>query len=269
MQDFVYLMENEEEALRLDVKTDPEAVRRHALWAGLKPGMRVADVGCGAGKTTSVLHGLVQPGGTATGIDISRQRIDYATEHYGGAGIEFVRADARQSLEHLGSFDFVWVRFLLEYYLKESADMVANISETVKPGGILCLIDLDYNCLSHYGLSERLEGTIANIMNALRSRANFDPFAGRKLYSYIYGLGYEDIAVDLSAHHLIYGALKDSDRFNWEKKVEVAARKVGYSFSEYPGGFPECQDEFKAFFASPGRFTYTPAMVVRGIKPAS
>ena len=42
-----YLMESEAEAIRLDVKTDGRAVERQARWAGLKPGMRVADLGCG------------------------------------------------------------------------------------------------------------------------------------------------------------------------------------------------------------------------------
>ena len=48
-----YLMENLEEAIRLEMKTDPEAVRKQALWCGLKPGMRVLDAGCGPGMITS------------------------------------------------------------------------------------------------------------------------------------------------------------------------------------------------------------------------
>ena len=73
-----YLMESEAEAIRLDVKTDGRAAEKQALWAGLRPGMRVADLGCGSGKTTFHLHQRVQPGGTAVGMDIAGQRIDYA-----------------------------------------------------------------------------------------------------------------------------------------------------------------------------------------------
>jgi SAM-dependent methyltransferase len=50
-----YLMESEEEAVRLDLKTDPDAVRKQALWCGVKAGLRVLDAGCGPGKTTSIL----------------------------------------------------------------------------------------------------------------------------------------------------------------------------------------------------------------------
>ena len=58
-----YLMEDEQEAVRLDRKTDAATVEKQALWAGIKPGMRVADLGCGAGKTTFHLNRLGQPVG--------------------------------------------------------------------------------------------------------------------------------------------------------------------------------------------------------------
>ena len=60
-----YIMESQEESIRLDRKTDPKLIERHALWAGLKPGMRVADLGCGPGKTTFYLNKIVQPKGAA------------------------------------------------------------------------------------------------------------------------------------------------------------------------------------------------------------
>ena len=74
-QGYRYMMESDEEAVRLDLKTDPEAVEKQALWAGIHAGMRVADLGCGSGKTTFVLNRLVGPSGSAVGIDISRQRM--------------------------------------------------------------------------------------------------------------------------------------------------------------------------------------------------
>jgi ubiquinone/menaquinone biosynthesis C-methylase UbiE len=67
-QSHAYFMENGNESVRLDVKTDPEAVRRQALWCGVKPGMRVLDLGCGSGKVTSILREMVEPGGSVLGI---------------------------------------------------------------------------------------------------------------------------------------------------------------------------------------------------------
>jgi len=104
----IYFMESEEESLRLDIKTDPGAVEEQARWAGVVPGMRVVDLGCGAGRTTHILHRLVQPGGEVVGIDHSQPRIDYAVEHYSENGIFYVLRDARGSLSDLGRFDLVW-----------------------------------------------------------------------------------------------------------------------------------------------------------------
>lgn len=266
MHDHEYLMESDEETFRLDIKTDIKVVERQALWAGIKPGMYVADICCGSGKTTSILHKLVHYKGKSVGVDFSLKRIEFAQEHYNGKGIEFVCMDIRDPLDELGMFDFIWVRFVLEYYLSNSFDIVKNISKILKPGGILCLIDLDYNCLSHYDIPSKLEKTLFSIMKYVEENANFDSYAGRKLYSHLYRLGYQDIDVDVRAHHLIFGKPKDADAFNWTKKIEVVSKKIQFQFKEYEGHEDFIAD-FKKFFADPGRFTYTPVISCRGRKP--
>jgi ubiquinone/menaquinone biosynthesis C-methylase UbiE len=268
MEDVAYLMESEEESIRLEAKTDPTVVEQQALWAQIRPGMRVADLGCGCGKTTAVLHRLVQPGGTAVGVDVSEKRLEYAQDNYAREGIEFIRGDIWRPLDELGNFDFVWVRFVLEYFRSTAFEIVRNASRILKPGGTLCLIDLDHNCLNHFGLSERLERAIAKAAQVLEEEYNFDPYAGRKLYSYLYDLGYEHIAVNVSAHHLIYGALRNVDAFNWAKKIEIVSRRAGFAFDEYKGGRDEFMGEFTRFFSDPRRFSYTPLICVRGCKAA-
>ncbi len=264
-----YIMEHEAEAVRLDMKTDAHRVCLQARWAGIRPGMRVADIGCGSGKTTSFLHDLIQPGGEIVGVDASASRISHAVERYRVPGIEFVCRDMNQPLDDLGLFDFIWVRFVLEYHASKSSDIVASLSRMLKPGGILCLIDLDNNCLGHFGLDERLENTVSNIISTLEKDFDFDPYAGRKLYSYLYAHGFNDIAVEAAAHHLIYGELEEVDAYNWGKKVEVAAKRSGYRFDEYDGGYDEFVEQIMSFFANPGRFTYTPIILCRGVKPCS
>ena len=259
-------MESDEEAFRLDIKTDIKVVERQALWAGIMPGLRVADLGCGSGKTTSILHKLVHHEGKSVGVDFSLKRIEFAQEHYNGKGIEFICMDIRDPLDELGMFDFIWVRLVLEYYLSNSFDIVKNISKILKPGGILCLIDLDYNCLSHYDIPSKLEKTLFSIMKNVEENTNFDLYAGRKLYSHLYSLGYQDIDVDVAAHHLIFGELRDTDAFNWIKKIEVVSKKINFQFEEYEG-HEEFIADFKKFFADPGRFTYTPVISCKGRKP--
>ncbi len=261
-----YLMESEEEARRLDLKTDPTTIERHAMWAGLQTGMRVADLGCGSGITTFHLNKLTGEVGETIGIDNSEQRIGFAKKHYMAEGIEFELADIRSDLSACGKFDFIWVRFVLEYYGSTAYDIIQNINGILNPGGIMCLIDLDYNCLTHYGLPKRLESAILGIRRALEKKADFDPFAGRKLYSYLYDMDYVDLDVKVEAHHLIFGELSEIDKFNWTKKVEVGGKPSGYPFGEYDGGYDEFYKDFQTIFSHPRRFTYTPVIMCRGKK---
>jgi ubiquinone/menaquinone biosynthesis C-methylase UbiE len=264
-----YFMESKDEARRLDIKTDPALVEKQALWAGIKPGMRVADLGCGAGKTTFHLNRLVQPGGQTIGVDIAKQRIEYCQTHYSDEAIEYVLGDIREQLDHLGRFDFIWVRFVLEYYLKDSFDIVKNISQILKSGGTMVLIDLDCNCLRNYGLSQRLENTLFQLMKIMETKFNFDPYVGIKLYSFLFDLGYQDIEVKVTPHNLIFGELLEKDSFNWAKKAKTVAKITGFSFEEYEGGYQEFYEEFAEFFSCHRRLTYTPMIWCRGRKPAS
>lgn len=262
-----YLMENPEESLRLDVKTDPEAVRAQAVLCGIGPGARVLDGGCGSGKTTSVICELVHPGGSVVGVDFAQDRIRFAEKTYGNRpGISFRCMDLRNPLDELGTFDFVWIRFVLEYYLDGAVEIIENASRVLKPGGRMCLLDLDYNCLTHYPMSPEMEKTLALLLGRMRESYNFDPFVGRKLYTYLYDLGFEDIRVHLAAHHLIYGDLKESDDFNWFKKLEMASVKARDVFGTYEGGYEAFSRDFSELFHSPRRFTYTPLIIAHGKK---
>ena len=267
MESSKYFMESGDEALRLELKTNPSVVESQARWAGIKPGMRVADIGCGPGLTTSILHKLNQPSGQTVGIDFSEDRLEYAKQNYLLENMEFILQDVREPLDNIGTFDLIWVRFLLEYYRTNSFEIVKNIINILKPGGTLCLIDLDHNCLNHYGIPERLDTNVKKIISEVASEANFDPFIGRKLYSYLYDLKFKDIVVDISAHHNIYGPLSEKDEYNWLKKIELAPQIIKYKFDDYKYGYDEFLKESHESFSNPRRFTYTPLIACKGIKP--
>ena len=260
-------MESEDESLRLDLKTDPEVIKRQAKWAGLKPGMRVADLGCGPGKTSYYLNELAQPNGSTVGVDISKQRVSYAKSHYQADGLTFDEIDIRKPMVSLGLFDFIWIRFVLEHYKTNSFDIVQNCMSLLKPGGIACLVDLDHNCLNHFGIPQRLENALFGIMADLEKNANFDPYIGRKLFSFLYDLEFIDIDVTIESHHVIFGKLTEVDHYNWSNKVGIAAKNSGYDFEEFETGYDGFLEEFNNFFSSSRRFTYTPIICARGRKP--
>ncbi len=261
-------MEGDQEILRLSLKTDPDAVRKQASWCGITNNLTVLDAGCGPGKTTAIFHEMVQPGGTVVGVDFSEERIDYARQHYGAKpNIRFVVKDLRTAITDIGTFDLIWVRFVLEYNRAESQEIVRNLKNLLNPGGWLCLLDLDYNCLSHYELPAPMERILPELMKHVDEKYNFDSFAGRKLYSYLYDEKYENIQVELTAHHLIYGKAREADVFNWTRKIDVAADLLRPLFTNYPGGIEGFKGDFRRFFLDPRRFTYTPLIMCKGRKP--
>lgn len=261
-----YIMEDAQEIERLELKTDPQVVIEQAQWAGLAPGMRVADIGCGPGLTSQILYDSIQPAGQVVGVDFSAERIEHARSRYQKHALVFQQKDFFADLTELGQFDFVWARFVLEFHRSRASELAANLSRLVKTGGILCLVDLDYNCLSHDGLPERVNVTIQDVVKGLEEKADFDPYAGRRLYGHLFDLGYQEIRLEMSSHHLIYGELTEVERYNWERKVLVAARRSGCDFSLYNGDFNAFAEEFTTSFKNSRRFTYTPLICCCGKK---
>jgi hypothetical protein len=142
--------------------------------------------------------------------------------------------------------------------------MVRHFTRYLSPGGTMCLIDLDCNCLRFHGFPPRLERAVQGIMGRLEERLNFDPYVGVKLYAYLYDLGYEDIQVMVAPHNLIYKTFKKNEKFNWQKKAEISAKKSGYAFDEYAGDYGEFLAELEAACSDPRTFTYTPLVICRG-----
>ncbi len=263
-----YLMENCDEGLRLETKTDPEAVKRQAAWAGIRPGMRILDIGCGNGVTTSALAELVGETGHVTGVDFSEERLALARERCPADRTSFVCHDIRKPYRSAQPYDAVWVRFLLEYFRKEQLEIVANCVAALRVGGIACMGDLDSNSLIHYGQTARLQSTVHDIMERLARDFNFDPYAGRRLYRHFYDLGFAEIDCLIETHHLFFGELPEKDAYNWLRKIELTAQKSGCRFEDYGGDYEAFRDEAQLFMLSPTRFTYTPLVVVRGRKRA-
>ncbi len=262
-----YLMESEEEEIRLELKTDPRAVIEQAHWCGVNKGKKVLDAGCGPGIVTSLLAQLTDC--LIVGLDYSSKRLSYAKKHYGQKGrIEFILHDLRDELPFREEFDLVWVRFVLEYNKSSLRKIVENLKDVLRPGGSLCLLDLDNNCLAHYPLPDKLKHALHKIMSFLEEKHDFDPYVGRKLYTLMHEAGFEGIKMDMRPHHLIYGDVSQGDMFNWTKKVEMAIQKAPFIIEDnYPAGPEGFFSDFQEFFNDPRRFTYTPLIMCKGIKP--
>ena len=54
------------------------------------------------------------------------QRIAFARSTYRAEGLEFTIRDIREPLDALGRFDFIWIRFVLEYYRRKASSWSAT-----------------------------------------------------------------------------------------------------------------------------------------------
>ena len=109
--------------------------------AGLKPGERVLDIGCGAGRTSQEAAYAVGEEGYVLGIDIAAPMIEAARAHaaaeakMGMAPVEFAIADA-QTERFTPPFDVLISRFGVMFF-ENPAAAFANLRVSTKPGGRL------------------------------------------------------------------------------------------------------------------------------------
>ena len=110
--------------------------------AGVKPGERVLDVGCGCGQTSLELAERVGPSGSVTSIDISQPMLARARERQHELGIknlEFLRADAQTHSFERERFDLIFSRFGVMFFDDPQAAF-DNLRTALRPDGRLCFI---------------------------------------------------------------------------------------------------------------------------------
>lgn len=141
--------------------------RRLLERAGLAPGMRVLDLGSGAGNVARLAAEIVGPAGAVVGIEKDPAAVELARRRTAATNIEFRVGDV-QTLEGVeGGFDAVVGRLLL-MYLPDPVAALSRAATRVRPGGLICMheADLDYQpaspytplwCQSHTWFLEALE----------------------------------------------------------------------------------------------------------------
>lgn len=96
---------------------------------------RVADLGCGTGSLTSLLH---DEGYALDGLDVSPEMIRRAREKVPAA--RFVVGDAAAPALERGGYDVVLCRHLL-WALPDPVAAVARWVDLLRPGGVVVLVE--------------------------------------------------------------------------------------------------------------------------------
>ena len=103
--------------------------------AGFKHGARIADLGCGSGVFTNLLHEL---GFDPIGLDISPKLIALGRKKY--AGVEFLEGDAEHLPFPSASLDGVLLSGLVHHF-PDPSHCAAEVFRVLKPGGAFVAFD--------------------------------------------------------------------------------------------------------------------------------
>ncbi|MEM6991223.1 MAG: class I SAM-dependent methyltransferase [Myxococcota bacterium] len=120
-------------------------IRRLLVEAGVGPGMRVLDVGCGTGVVTGIVAELVGPQGEVVGVDrepraLAKARTEAA--RLGLSNVTYVEQDLSEPLPRAALYDVAVTRRVI-MYLPDPALVLRAVARALKPGGIAVFNEMD------------------------------------------------------------------------------------------------------------------------------
>lgn len=191
---------NEEELTRLKLQATVALDAEKKVWrdAGLCPGMQVLDLACGPGFTACELAREVGPQGTVTGVDINEALIAVAHQAKASEGVEnvsFTTGNVYELSLPENTFDFVYARFVFQH-LNDPQRALARIRSVLKPGGTLCILDVDDNWTSFSPESDAFVKFIRKT-GAGQRRKGGNRLIGSQLCGLLKQASFQDVSVTI------------------------------------------------------------------------
>lgn len=137
--------DHERQRLRIQSEALLPLTRRMLSGAGVGPGARVLELGCGAGDLTTLLADLVGPDGEVVAVDRDPSQIAAATTRLRPSSVRavtFVDVDV-ESFVPTGTFDAVVGRYVL-MYLPSPEGILERAAGWLRPGGALAFLEMDF-----------------------------------------------------------------------------------------------------------------------------
>lgn len=191
---------NAEELERLKLQATIAIEMERVAWAesGLKPGMKVLDIACGPGFTACELAKATGAGGHVTGVDINEELIAVAHQAKASEKVENVSFSTGNVYELTlpeNTFDFVYARFVFQH-LEKPQLALSNIRKVLKPGGVLCVLDIDDNWTSFSPESDAFV-TFIRKSGAGQKRKGGNRLIGSQLYGLLSEAGYQKVSTKI------------------------------------------------------------------------
>ncbi|HEX7018941.1 MAG TPA: methyltransferase domain-containing protein [Gemmatimonadaceae bacterium] len=184
------------ERLHLLDRVYRDTTHRALLAAGLAPGMRVVDIGCGVGDVTCWVAARVGPNGHVTGLDASADQVGLAVENAAARGLanaDFTAADAYQTGLPRASFDIVFCRYLL-CHLARVQDGLREMHALLKPGGTLVCVEPDWASVTSEPPSDEYRRFV-EVSCAGGAMRGADFRIAVRVHSHLRDVGFRDINV--------------------------------------------------------------------------
>jgi SAM-dependent methyltransferase len=150
--------------------------------AGLRPGMRVLDVGCGPGDVSFIAARLVGPTGSVLGVDAADEVVELARSRAAEQGLSTVRFE-QTSIADLAvdEVDAVIGRLIL-MHLADPTSALRRLAGLVLPGGLIAFGEFDIGAVRSIPESPLSRALVDGIVRALRG-AGLDPAFGARMHT--------------------------------------------------------------------------------------
>ena len=150
--------------------------------AGLGPGMRVLDIGCGAGDVSFLAASLVGATGSVLGIDKSPEAVALAHKRAVQAGLSNVQFEVADLADYrlTEPVDAIVGRAIL-MYLPDPAGVLRRLAKQVRPGGLIVFQEMDLST-THSLPEAPLYSACTQWGRETVRRAGFEIDMGSKLY---------------------------------------------------------------------------------------
>jgi ubiquinone/menaquinone biosynthesis C-methylase UbiE len=190
---------SELDRLRLQAEIYAPHTERLLTLAGIGPGQRVLDIGCGAGDVTMIAARLVGPTGWVLGVDMNADVLDVARARAAEEGLHNV------SFQHATLPDVsldepvdALIGRLILVHLADPAEVVRTLSALVRPGGVVTFQELN----PRYARSEPETPLVTQayrwVTDTLRARGA-SPLVRDGLHRVLLHAGFADIRVAIES----------------------------------------------------------------------
>ena len=143
--------EHEVERLKAQARLIDPITERFFRAAGVRPDMRLLDVGSGAGDVAFLASEMVGAGGSVVGTDRVAAAVQVARARAVARSLRnvtFAEGDPAE-LSFEAPFDAVVGRYVLQFQ-KEPAAMLRRLANKVRPGGVVVFHEIDWGGLASF-----------------------------------------------------------------------------------------------------------------------